>query len=267
MEIKSLIDGVMPSPDQSEQQAVDCVSSANGYASQGCNGGELGGHGDVHYSSLAFLFTALLLQTAGGLCEPRSDLAPVAPLTWRPCLRRTAGYSDEVLRYASKMFATAEKAYPYTSGNTGVATSCKVASTATAPTGSLKLSGFSYVASNPGAIMAALQTGPVVTYFNVKARKRVGGLGLGGWVTGRRRLHVIGEGSSCQPGCSHMLIPPSPPCPNMLQSSFYGYTSGIYAASSCTTETINHAMIIVGYNKTAGVGSADSYWIGELPLL
>ncbi|KAL4420951.1 hypothetical protein ABPG77_004580 [Micractinium sp. CCAP 211/92] len=160
MEIKAMIDGVMMSPDQSEQQAVDCVSSVNGYGSQGCNG----------------------------------------------------GYSDEVLRYASKLFETTEKAYPYTSGSTGAATSCKVASTATAPAGSLKLSSFSYVASNPDAIMAALQTGPVITYFNVK-------------------------------------------------SSFYGYTSGIYPASSCTTETINHAMIIVGYNKTAGVGSPDSYWI------
>lgn len=80
------------------------------------------------------------------------------------------GYSDEVLRYASKMFATTEKAYPYTSGSTGTTTSCKVASTATAPSGSLKLSGFSYVASNPDAIMQAIvNTGPVVTYFNVKA--------------------------------------------------------------------------------------------------
>lgn len=39
-----MIDGVMLSPDQSEQQAVDCVSSVNGYASVGCSGGaQLGG--------------------------------------------------------------------------------------------------------------------------------------------------------------------------------------------------------------------------------
>ncbi|KAL4434211.1 hypothetical protein ABPG75_000652 [Micractinium tetrahymenae] len=160
LEIKSTIDGVLPSPNQSEQQMVDCVSSANGYRSAGCNG----------------------------------------------------GYSDEALRYASKLFATTETAYPYTSGNTGAATSCKVASTAAAPAGSLKLSGFSYVASSPDAIMQALQAGPLVVYFNV-------------------------------------------------ENSFYSYTSGIYQASSCTTNAVNHAMILVGYNKTAGVGSPLSYWI------
>lgn len=46
-----------------------------------------------------------------------------------------------------------------------------------------------------------------------------------------------------------------------VQSSFYGYAGGIYQASQCTTETINHAMVVVGYNATAGVGSPDSYWI------
>ena len=46
-----------------------------------------------------------------------------------------------------------------------------------------------------------------------------------------------------------------------VQNSFYGYAGGIYQASSCTTETINHAMLLVGYNATAGVGSPDSYWI------
>ncbi|KAL4443763.1 hypothetical protein ABPG75_011500 [Micractinium tetrahymenae] len=46
-----------------------------------------------------------------------------------------------------------------------------------------------------------------------------------------------------------------------VQSSFYSYTSGIYQASSCATDSINHAMVIVGYNKTAGIGSPNSYWI------
>ncbi|KAL4443790.1 hypothetical protein ABPG75_011527 [Micractinium tetrahymenae] len=46
-----------------------------------------------------------------------------------------------------------------------------------------------------------------------------------------------------------------------VQSSFYGYAGGVYQATSCTADTINHAMVVVGYNASAGIGSADSYWI------
>ncbi|KAI3428261.1 hypothetical protein D9Q98_006640 [Chlorella vulgaris] len=46
-----------------------------------------------------------------------------------------------------------------------------------------------------------------------------------------------------------------------VQDSFYYYSGGIYQASQCTADTYNHAMIIVGYNATAGIGSPDSYFI------
>lgn len=44
--------------------------------------------------------------------------------------------------------------------------------------------------------------------------------------------------------------------------AFYAYSSGIFPATACsTTGSYNHAMTIVGYNASAGVGSPDSYWI------
>ncbi len=93
-----MIDGVMMSPDQSEQQAVDCVSSVNGYGSQGCNGGGRGG-GRAGADAQQRAFRARLLlpgsafswQLSKGRKEDRSawvqrlraSCAGVAPLTWR----------------------------------------------------------------------------------------------------------------------------------------------------------------------------------------
>lgn len=160
IEIKAAIDRVNATPNLSEEQMVDCVNSAAGYWSQGCNG----------------------------------------------------GYSDEVFRYISKSWATTEAAYPYV----GTTSTCLFNAGATPPAGALKLSpqpGVASVTATPAAIMQAVSsTGPVVSYFNVV-------------------------------------------------DSFYGYTSGVYQASQCTADTYNHAMVIVGYNSTAGVGSPDSYWI------
>ncbi|KAL4442010.1 hypothetical protein ABPG77_011271 [Micractinium sp. CCAP 211/92] len=163
MEIKAKIDGVNLNPDNSEQQAVDCVNTAYNWGSAACSG----------------------------------------------------GYSHEVLSYASQLYLTSEAAYPYTSGSTGVNGACRVnASSAPAP-GSLKLSGSGYytAAADATSIMTAVTTAPVVIYFYV-------------------------------------------------DGSFYGYSSGVYQASACSaTSGINHAMIVVGYNATAGIGSPDSYWI------
>lgn len=40
-----------------------------------------------------------------------------------------------------------------------------------------------------------------------------------------------------------------------VDESFVGYTSGIYPASACKADGINHAMAIVGYSR------AERYWI------
>ncbi|KAL4433258.1 hypothetical protein ABPG77_003306 [Micractinium sp. CCAP 211/92] len=39
------------------------------------------------------------------------------------------------------------------------------------------------------------------------------------------------------------------------------YTSGVYQPGQCATDTYNHAMVVVGYNATAGVGAPGSYWL------
>jgi hypothetical protein len=47
-----------------------------------------------------------------------------------------------------------------------------------------------------------------------------------------------------------------------VQGAFWSYTSGIYpAATDCSTGWVNHGMVVVGYNKTAGLGTPGSYWI------
>ncbi|EFN59889.1 hypothetical protein CHLNCDRAFT_132900 [Chlorella variabilis] len=43
--------------------------------------------------------------------------------------------------------------------------------------------------------------------------------------------------------------------------SFYAYAGGIFPAAECRADAYNHAMIVVGYDATAGVGSPKSYWI------
>jgi C1A family cysteine protease len=43
--------------------------------------------------------------------------------------------------------------------------------------------------------------------------------------------------------------------------SFLSYSSGIYLASYCNATSINHAMVIVGYDVMAGLNSLNSYWI------
>jgi hypothetical protein len=43
--------------------------------------------------------------------------------------------------------------------------------------------------------------------------------------------------------------------------AFQSYAGGIFQASQCPEYGVNHAMAVVGYNATAGVGSPDSYWI------
>ncbi|GAB4818370.1 hypothetical protein N2152v2_005416 [Parachlorella kessleri] len=46
-----------------------------------------------------------------------------------------------------------------------------------------------------------------------------------------------------------------------IETSFRSYAGGIYSPSTCTSTTVNHAMLIVGYNQTAGgPGSAGAYW-------
>lgn len=37
--------------------------------------------------------------------------------------------------------------------------------------------------------------------------------------------------------------------------------AGIFPAAECRADAYNHAMIVVGYDATAGVGSPKSYWI------
>ncbi|KAL4448347.1 hypothetical protein ABPG75_005566 [Micractinium tetrahymenae] len=39
------------------------------------------------------------------------------------------------------------------------------------------------------------------------------------------------------------------------------FTGGVYAPTQCLTDTYNHAMLIIGYNATAGIGAPNSYWI------
>ena len=46
-----------------------------------------------------------------------------------------------------------------------------------------------------------------------------------------------------------------------VESSFYHYSWGVYQASSCNTSTSNHAMLVVGYDASEGLGSPNSYWI------
>ncbi|PSC67255.1 cathepsin L 1 precursor [Micractinium conductrix] len=56
-----------------------------------------------------------------------------------------------------------------------------------------------------------------------------------------------------------------------VEDSFYGYAGGVYPASACTPGELNHAMLVVGYNRTAGVGHPESYFLlrnswGPCPL-
>ncbi|KAI7835301.1 hypothetical protein COHA_010797, partial [Chlorella ohadii] len=154
LESKALIDGTTFSGDLSEQQMVDCVNSALGYGSAGCNG----------------------------------------------------GYSSDVLSYVAGFRATTEADYRYTA----TMGTCQEPKTGhTAVPGSLTVTGYMTIAPNKAAIQSALYLyGPIVVYFNVI-------------------------------------------------NSFYSYTGGIYPAAGCPTNTINHAMLLVGYDFTG----PTPYWI------
>lgn len=43
-----------------------------------------------------------------------------------------------------------------------------------------------------------------------------------------------------------------------VENNFFSYSGGVYPASACRSNTINHAMLIVGYDMAAQVGWARS---------
>lgn len=259
LEIKAQIDGALASPDVSEQQVVSCVKSPS-YTS-----GSTGAAGSCTITSSS---------------KPPPGEAPASPrcqsclLALHHCLqaRRLQAAPTLTLTELSAHCQAGEKDAPFGGVDGGTVLADRRHARHQCPAGSIKVSpapGFYSLSPSPSAIMLALANmGPVVSYFSVEVGAHAAQRGI--------RLHAhaaVNAAAPCPiaiplPGNSLLhILPPQPPsiegggqaagtvmqcttadrCPQLLgplQSSFYSYTSGVVQAPSCTTNSINHALVI-----------------------